>query len=119
MKLDILGTGYEIKKLKWEEEPVFDKRGIDGYCDDCLKQIVYCDMATYPKFQDETKEYCESCERHTLRHEIVHAFLTESGLSDSSACFQGGWAINEEMVDWMALQGEKIYKAWQEAGCIG
>jgi hypothetical protein len=29
-----------------------------------------------------------------------------------------GWAKNEEMVDWFALQGPKIYAAWKEAGAI-
>ncbi len=53
----------------------------------------------------------------TLRHEIVHAFLGESGLSANSN-ESDAWARNEEMVDWFALQGPKIYKAWQEAGAV-
>ncbi len=51
--------------------------------------------------------------RRTARHEIVHAFLAESGLDQNS-----DWARNEEIVDWIALQGPKIFKAWQEAGAI-
>jgi len=30
----------------------------------------------------------------------------------------GAWARNEEMIDWFALQGPKILKAWQEAGAL-
>lgn len=48
-----------------------------------------------------------------VRHEIVHAFLKESGLDCNS-----DWARNEEIVDWIALQGPKIMAAWTEAGCI-
>lgn len=51
-----------------------------------------------------------------LRHEIIHAFLYESGLwqdSYGSKC----WAQNEEMVDWFAIQEPKIHKAFKEAGC--
>ena len=48
-----------------------------------------------------------------LRHEIVHAFLYESGLDVSSE-----WARNEEIVDWIALQTPKLQKAFEEAGCL-
>ncbi len=27
-------------------------------------------------------------------------------------------AHNEELVDWIAIQGPKLYKAWQEAGAV-
>ena len=55
--------------------------------------------------------------KQTLRHEIVHAFLGESGLSNNSNSIDA-WARNEEVVDWFAIQGPKIYKAWQEAGAV-
>ena len=53
----------------------------------------------------------------TLRHEIVHAFLGESGLSANSN-ETDAWARNEEMVDWIAIQGPKIWKAWKEVGAV-
>lgn len=46
-------------------------------------------------------------------NEIVHAFLLESGLDENSE-----WARNEELVDWIAIQGPKIWKAWQEADAV-
>lgn len=45
----------------------------------------------------------------TLRHEIVYAFLHESGLSSNSE-----WAMNEEIVDWIALQLPKIISICNE-----
>ena len=51
--------------------------------------------------------------KKVVRHEIVHAFLTESGLAENSF-----WAQNEELVDWIAIQGPKLIKAWQEAGAL-
>ena len=36
--------------------------------------------------------------KKVIRHELVHAFLFESGLSVNS------WADNEEIVDWIAIQ---------------
>ena len=38
----------------------------------------------------------------TLRHEIIHAFLFESGLQTCAFTIEGPWAENEEMIDWFA-----------------
>lgn len=117
-KINILGIEYVIKKKKYNEEPAFERRHIDGYCDGQLKTIVHGDMKTFPSFENESEEYCKSCEKHTLRHEIIHAFFNESGLMESSAQFQGGWSQNEEMVDWIAIQFPKILKVFEEVGCV-
>lgn len=114
----ILGTPYKIAVKKYGEEEAFERRSIDGYCDSLTKNIVVCDMTTYKGWEHEPKETCEACQKEVLRHEIVHAFFAESGLSDSANTVDGAWSKNEELVDWIALQGEKIYKAWQEAGCL-
>ena len=55
--------------------------------------------------------------KKVIRHEIIHAFALESGLRESSL-ETASWAVNEEMVDWFARQGPKIYKAWQEADAL-
>ena len=49
----------------------------------------------------------------TIRHEVLHAFLAESGLL-SSGVYNNGWAENEEMIDWFACQAPKIYKVYKE-----
>ena len=48
----------------------------------------------------------------------MHAFLNESGLSDSSNQYGGAWAKNEEMVDWFAIQSPKIFKVYSELGLV-
>ena len=116
--VNILGTDYEIIVLKYEEDERFKDRSIDGYCDAVLKRLVLCDMHTWPKWDKETDEFIDVCRRRTLRHEIVHAFFEESGLSDSALRFDGAWAGNEELVDWIAAQGPKIHDAWQAAGAL-
>ena len=55
----------------------------------------------------------EMQERKNHRHEIIHAFLCESGLAENST-----WAQEEEMVDWFAKQAPKLIKAWKEAGAL-
>ena len=112
--VNILGTKYTIERKNYKDDPAFEKRSIDGYCDGRLKKIVHCDMTTYPNFANEPKEYADLCEKETLRHEIVHAFFDESGLRENSACYTGGWSQNEEMVDWIAIQFPKIFKVFQE-----
>ena len=118
MKVKILGTEYNIIKKKYIDDPEFGNQNIDGYCDFFAKEIVYCDMTTYPGWETVGKEIAEISEKHTLKHEIVHAFFNESGLRGSTFVVSGAWAQNEEMVDWIALQGTKIYEAWQKANAI-
>ena len=113
----VLGTEYDIKIKKYDEDEAFQKYGASGYCGSFEKKIVLCDMKTYPDWQDEPEIVREKQMKATLRHEIVHAFLNESGLSSNSN-ESDAWARNEEMVDWFAMQGEKIYKAWKEAGAL-
>lgn len=53
--------------------------------------------------------------KKTLRHEIIHAFLFESGLGYDS-CPSESWAANEEMVDFFAHQSHKIFKTFEKLG---
>lgn len=118
MKINVLGTEYAIIVKKCDEEEAFARRSIDGYCDGWAKQIVVCDMSTYKGWEHEPPETIAAAQKETLRHEIVHAFFYESGLGDSALNPDVAWPKNEKMVDWFALQGPKIYKAWQEAGAL-
>ena len=118
MTVNILGTPYEIIVKKYDEEETFERQSIDGYCDGFAKKIVVCDMHTYKGWEHEEEKTIQIAQKQTIRHEIVHAFFNESGLQDSSGNVNGPWAKNEEMVDWIALQGDKIYNAWKEAECL-
>lgn len=117
MKIDVLGTPYEILYKNYEDDPEFSERSLDGYCDSVEKQIVICNMKTFPTWGNNTDEYCKEYEKIVLRHEMIHAFLNESGLQDSSSFCQS-WAKNEEMVDWIAIQLPKIVKTMKEVGRI-
>jgi hypothetical protein len=52
-----------------------------------------------------------------MRHEILHAFLYESGLRENSNKVYA-WAENEEMVDWIAIQFPKIEKIYKELNIL-
>lgn len=116
--VNILGTEYELIGRDYADDPEFDRKSWCGYCDYIAKKIVSCNMKTWPGYEFKTEDEIIACEKWNKRHEIVHAFLDESGLSDSATKYGGAWSKNEEMVDWFAMQGEKIYKAWQESNCL-
>lgn len=118
MTVDVLGTPYSIEFFDYDEKPYFKKNMADGYCDNVTKEIVMCNIQTYPGYADETPEYCRMIEKATLRHEIVHAFFNESGLCSSSLGYGGAWAKNEEMVDWIALQFPKMMKAFESVDAL-
>ena len=116
--ISILGTQYTITIKKYAEDEAFKRSSIDGYCDGMLKEIVVCDMTTWPGWEHEPAESAAISQKYTLRHEIVHAFLNESGLMDCSFSVDHPWAKNEEMIDWIAIQGPKIYEVWRKAGAV-
>jgi len=118
LKINVLGTDYTVSYHDYKDKPIFEKRSIGGYSDDVAYEIVICNMKTHPGFEDETEEWCKTLEKRILRHEIVHAFLSESGLQDSTCQVDAPWAKNEEMVDWIAIQFPKLLKAFKDADCI-
>ncbi len=116
--VNILGTPYTIHVKRYADEEAFERRSCAGLCNRYSKEIVLCDMHTYDGWEHETEKTIDAAQKQYLRHEIVHAFIRESGLLDNALDYDGPWCANEELVDWIALQGPKIYKAWEEAGCL-
>lgn len=111
--IDVLGVKYMI--VEESENDNENLKDCDGYCDWTTKEIVL--RQEIRETTTGTLFDLDCYFRKVLRHEIVHAFLIESGLAESSA-ETTSWAFNEEMVDWIARQGQKIYNAWKEAGAL-
>lgn len=118
MKINIMGTDYTIERREYKADPLFEKLQCDGYCDGVTREIVMCILSTHPEYEGDSESRCELAEKETLRHEIVHAFLNESGLQGSSLQYGGGWAKNEEMVDWIAIRFPKLLQAFKDADCM-
>lgn len=106
--INILGVYYCIRYRTEEDDKTL--KDCDGYVDYSLKDITILKINEEDKSDKEYK-------KKVLRHEIIHAFLHESGLSFSSSDTEH-WAINEEMIDWFAIQSPKIYKAYKDAEVI-
>ena len=118
MKIDILGTEYRIETHKVSEDSFMEEKGLAGYCEEENKLIVVADMSEEKYFVGMDEKEQEIYRKKTLRHEIIHAFFNESGLSDSSNQFDGAWAKNEEMVDWFAIQAPKIFSAFEKMNIL-
>ena len=116
--VSVLGREYTVIFRDYSEDPEFKKSNLMGYCDSRMAEIVICSLSSHPDFADEKTERILIFEKETLRHEIIHAFLFESGLDASSVGIETGWARCEEIVDWFALQGPKVMKAWQEVDAL-
>ncbi len=112
--VNILGTEYTIETHKVSEDSYLEKNRLAGYCGEEDKLIVVADMSEKKYFTGMDEKAQEKYWKKTLRHEITHAFLNESGLSDSSNCYEGAWSKNEEMVDWFAIQSPKIMRVFEE-----
>ena len=103
--VNILGTNYEIVISNEDNPKIADA---NGYCEFYSKKIVLADIQP----NDNTIENLDSFKRKVLRHEIIHAFFAESGLRGNC-----DYAVNEELVDWLAIQFYKIDKAFKEVNC--
>lgn len=110
-KIDILGSEWTIKRQSEAENSLLKTRA--GYCDWTTRMI----FVEYGVNEDGTMGDMDKYYRKVLRHEIAHAFLFESGLYENSAEVEY-WATNEEMVEWIARQGLKLWKAWEDAGAV-
>ncbi len=117
-KINVLGQVYTIYVKKYDEDPIFKANHWEGYCGDTTKTIVIGDLRTFPGSGTTPNEILFKAMKKNLRHEIVHAFLNESGLGVNTHVPRCPWTQNEEMVDWFAIQLPKIYKVMNELELI-
>ncbi len=108
----VLGTEYTVEICTPEEEPLL--RDMDGFCDKTVHRIGVitkaddCDLGDFSAYQ-----------RKVIRHEILHAFLFESGMdcNINRPCGEVG-GHDEQMVDWFAAQYPKICRVYEALGLV-
>lgn len=108
-KFNILGAEYTIEVLTVEQDSYL--ANCEGYTDKSSHRIVV-------RAKDDKNELdnFEWYQKKVMRHEIIHAFFNESGLSE---CFEHKqWGHEETTVDWFAIQSPKIFKVFEEVGCL-
>lgn len=106
LTVHILGECWTIEERGKIDDDYLEQ--CDGYCDKTARLIVVtvrnknCDLLDFDAYQ-----------RKVIRHEIIHAFLFESGLHE---CWDHGTGHDESYVDWIAVQWPKIARAFAEVG---
>lgn len=80
-----------------------------GYCDKSSKKIV---VTTENLELENFAEYQKKC----LRHEIVHAFMYESGLAENWE--HKNFGQEETVVDWVAIQFQKLLEIFKKVGAL-
>ena len=109
MKIDVLGTKYTITVTTTEKDNFLIN--CDGYCDKTSKKIVVkdktpdCEIDDYAVYLKKIK-----------RHEIIHAFLFESGLHENFK--HDEWGHDETTIDWIAVQFPKLLEAFKAADAL-
>ena len=104
--INVLGTEYKILELSENEDDTLKERELNGYFDGTIKRIAL--RTDYDVSAGAVGDIIR-LKRKVLRHELIHAYLYESGLS-----YQCHWAENEEMVDWFALQMPKLFNLFEK-----
>ena len=110
--LDILGTPYSVYVDIMPEDDDY-LNGCDGYCDKTTKRIVVIGETKASELGDFSV-----FRKTTLRHEIVHAFLYESGIDANTTWDIPGEQHPEHMVAWIAIQFPKILKVFKEVDAL-
>lgn len=101
--INILGETWKL---------VFDEKLNNqwGVCDYTVRTIKICPSMTEPKIPDDRLIDMELHSHKVLRHEIIHAMITEGGMRNKDK-----WK-DEDMIDWISLQYPKMQKLFEELG---
>jgi len=106
MKISILGTEYDFEPSESRQDQRLATQ--DGYADYYTKTIRY--ENNYNENHPNAIKDHNALKNTVKRHEIIHAFLYESGA--------GEWANNEFITEWIAVQFPKLLKVFNEVNAI-
>ncbi|WP_035181536.1 hypothetical protein [Lentilactobacillus farraginis] len=107
--INILGIQYVLHtEVKESEQPILSE--YDGFTDTSTKDIYISQFIPDKRTLGNLQAYTSKI----IRHELIHAFLFESGLDCNT-----DWARNEEIVDWIAIQFPKLKKLFSSIDIEG
>ena len=109
---NVLGTEYKIYLDVPEDADSFLDT-CNGYCDKTVKRIV----VVAERAENELADW-GAFRRLCLRHELIHAFLYESGHDANTQWDIPGDEHPEQMVEWVAVQFPKMLKVFQQVGAL-
>ena len=109
-QISILGANYTLIVTNKTDDSRLET--CDGLCDETVKELLVDNYINCADDPTSKKNLAVQIQKNK-RHEIIHAFLFESGLAENSS-----WAQNEEMVDFFAIQFPKLLEAFQAADAL-
>lgn len=112
-KITVLGQEYVIEEHYHKDDPRLE--GFNGYHAPYEKKIVIAseivDKAEGRNLEPDDTGRIDRYLRHIYRHEIIHAFFNESGIT-----YRYDSAEEDFLVDWFARQYPKMKKIFEELG---
>lgn len=109
--INILGTEYTVELIDENKDVKFKEA--DGYVDPTIHLIRVALFDPNSTTVSNIPIYLKK----VMRHEIIHAYLFESGLAECSNSVTD-WAQNEEMVDWIARKFPKMKITMESLNCL-
>lgn len=104
--VSILGQEYKLLKGNGNQYPIL--KDVNGYVDLYAKKIIIDETFATPEgnFKSECPDLALN---HLYRHEIIHAFFSETGINYNLSDDE-----EESLVDWIALQFPKMQRIFEE-----
>jgi hypothetical protein len=107
VKLNILGTEYDYDMIKHDDDTRL-RSDNDGFTDFYTKTI----RVANDYYEDDPAAIKDfgALIKKIKRHEIIHAFFNESGLSEFANC--------ERITEWIAIQSPKMFEAFKQVDAL-
>jgi hypothetical protein len=108
LKISVLGTEYDFIETTSRDDPRLT--AADGCCETYAKRILIEKIIFAHEQGDDIDIQRVERTKYVKRHELVHAFLFESGLEDL--------ALNEQIATWIAKQFPKMLEAFRQVDAL-
>ena len=108
MKINILGTEYEIIETTGRDDPRL--KDADGWCGAYEKTILIEKIIFNHEQGGDMDAQRAEREKFIKRHEIIHGFFFESGLDD--------YSNNEQLITWLTRQFHKMLKVFEQTEAL-
>lgn len=105
--VDILGTEYKIKSVYSKDFPKL-KTAV-GVCENCAEELF---ISKDGEDRDDYYLKYDKFQRKVLRHEIIHAFMWQSGFTDISTDEE------ERITEWISIMAPKMLISFAKSGAL-
>ena len=110
ISVSILGTEYTLHVCPDSKDKRFEQLNCDGFCDYSTKELFVSNFTGNLVNREISVSDPRYIIRNAIRHEMVHAFLFESGLGCDWE--HKTFGHEETTVDWIAKQLPNMYETY-------